>query len=151
MISYTKGNLFDLQTQAIVNPVNCVGVAGAGLALQFKRKYPANHINYVMACNRGEMRPGRILMTGTRQQQPPFFIFNFPTKLHWRDESRLYYIEIGMAALSLYAEELELTSIGLPMLGCGLGGLKWEEVDPIVNRFFGGEAVPDITVSLFGT
>lgn len=151
MLYYTKDSLFDLRVQAIVNPVNCVGVAGKGLALQFKEQYPANNLSYVMACNRGEMRPGKILMTRTRQPRFPFFIFNFPTKMHWKDKSQLFYIEIGLAALSLYAEELDITSIGLPMLGCGLGGLKWDDVKIVIERFFGASNVPNVTVSLFGT
>jgi len=90
-----EGDLFAEPVDALVNPVNCVGVMGKGLALAFKTRFPANFAMYQLACERGQVRPGKILVHG-RRLDPPFFILNFPTKRHWRDDSLLSDIEEGL-------------------------------------------------------
>lgn len=116
MIKYVSGNIFDSKATALVNPVNCVGVMGRGLALEFKKRYPENFRIYAEACARGEVRPGRILVV------PP--VINFPTKRHWREPSRLEDITAGLQALRSVLGD----SVAIPPLGCGLGGLPWPQV-----------------------
>ena len=143
----TSGNLLDADTQALVNPVNCVGVMGKGLALQFKQAFPANYAAYRAACGRGEVQPGRMFVTETGAQTGPQFLINFPTKRDWRSASRLDDIETGLTALVAEVEARDIRSLALPALGCGLGGLDWEAVGPrIVNAFV---ALPDIRVVLY--
>ena len=143
----TSGNLLDADAQALVNPVNCVGVMGKGLALQFKQAFPANYAAYRAACGRGEVQPGRMFVTETGAQTGPQFLINFPTKRDWRSASRLDDIETGLTALVAEVEARDIRSLALPALGCGLGGLDWEAVGPqIVNAFV---TLPDVRVLLY--
>lgn len=139
-ITYIKdGNIFDSNCDAIVNPVNCVGVMGAGLAKQFKEKYPHMFWEYKQRCESGGMSPS---MSSFHKTYPehyelgnPKYIVNFATKNHWKDKSKLQYIDNGMAFLAgILRERIELKSIAFPKLGCGLGGLDWEDVKPIMER-----------------
>ena len=130
MITYTTGNIFDSDAQALVNPVNCVGVMGAGLALQFKKRYPENFHDYRKACLNGDVTPGRSFLHLTL---PTKYIVNFPTKREWRDPSRLEDIESGLRDLREVITTLGLTSIAIPPLGAGLGGLNWKDVKPLIE------------------
>ena len=134
MIDYTTGDIFTSRCQAIVNPVNCVGVMGAGLALQVKRRFPDNFASYADACRTGTIAPGRMHVFDTGAEHPRFIV-NFPTKRHWRDPSRLDDIAQGMDALNATISEHRIRSIAIPPLGSGLGGLAWDEVRPLIaNR-----------------
>lgn len=128
MIKYTKGDIFSSHADALVNSVNCVGVMGRGVALQFKNAFPANFQAYAAACDRGEVQPGRMFVFETGQLTPPRFIINFPTKRHWRGKSRIEDVESGLAALAIVIRERGITSVALPPLGSGLGGLNWTDV-----------------------
>ena len=131
MITYKSGDIFTSNCQALVNPVNCVGVMGRGLALEFKEKYPENFRVYKTICGRGKMKIGRMLsiIDGGR------IIVNFPTKLHWRQKSKLAYIEQGLDDLvSRTITLFSIRSIAVPALGCGLGGLDWTEVKPLLDE-----------------
>ena len=135
-ISQISGDLLGAQcVEAIVNPVNCVGVAGKGLAAQFKKAWPANYRAYVAACKRGEIVPGKCFVFETYETGVlPRFVINFPTKQYWKQPSRLDYIESGMVSLVAALHHYKLSSIAIPRLGCGLGRLNWNEVEPIVVR-----------------
>jgi O-acetyl-ADP-ribose deacetylase (regulator of RNase III) len=141
-----NGNMFETKAQAIVNPVNCVGVMGAGLALQFKQKYPENYKYYLINCNKGEVKPGGMLVHATGLILPEFII-NFPTKRHWRNPSQMGDIESGLLALKSAIEILRLKTVSIPALGCGLGGLLWEEVKPKIEKALGG--IEDLEAFLF--
>jgi O-acetyl-ADP-ribose deacetylase (regulator of RNase III) len=143
VISFVSGDLLASDAVALVNPVNCVGVMGAGLAAQFKRAYPHNFYVYQAACRRGELSPGRVLAVKDGER----WIVNVPTKRHWRDRSRFDDIAAGLIALVREVRARSLSSIAVPPLGCGLGGLPWDQVRPkIVDAF---EALPDVRVLLF--
>lgn len=122
MISYLTGDIFDTDVQAIVNPVNTVGVMGKGLALAFKQKYPDNFKLYQTACKNNELKVGQLLIT---EHQSGKFIVNFPTKQHWRGKSQLQWITEGLIALKQFIIENHINSIAIPALGSGLGGLDW--------------------------
>ena len=128
MIERKTGNLFDEQVEALVNSVNCVGVMGRGIALQFKNAFPANFKAYAGACKRGEVQPGRMFVFETQQIAGPRYIVNFPTKRHWRGKSRMEDIESGLDALAEEIKQRKIRSIALPPLGSGLGGLDWSQV-----------------------
>ena len=128
MIELVEGNLLLAQADALVNTVNTVGVMGKGLALQFKRAFPAAFDAYRKAVQAGEVQPGRMHVFNTARLELPLYIIHFPTKRHWRDSSRLEDIEAGLTALVTEVERLGIHSIAIPPLGCGNGGLAWTSV-----------------------
>ena len=128
MIEYKTGDIFAENAEALVNSVNCVGVMGRGIALQFKKRFPDNFDAYAKACNRNEVVPGRMFVHETGRLTNPRYIINFPTKRHWRGKSRIGDIEAGLECLVEVIRERSIQSIALPPLGTDLGGLKWEDV-----------------------
>lgn len=128
MIEYKTGDILSEEAEALVNSVNCVGVMGRGIALQFKKAFPGNYNAYVAQCERNEMRPGRVFVFETGQTVFPRYIINFPTKRHWRGKSRIEDIESGLASLTKEIRSYGIRSIAIPPLGSGLGGLHWPEV-----------------------
>jgi O-acetyl-ADP-ribose deacetylase (regulator of RNase III) len=136
MIELMRGDIFETQAEALVNPVNCVGHMGRGLAAQFKRAFPENFAVYAAACKRGEVEPGRMLVVETGLQAHPRYVINFPTKRHWRNASRMEDIDAGLVALVDEVKRRGIRSIAVPPLGCGLGGLDWAEVRPRIERAF---------------
>ena len=147
MIEYRTGDLLATDAEALVNTVNCVGHMGRGVALQFKKSWPANFRAYAAACQRQEVQPGRMFVFETGQLTNPRFIINFPTKRHWRGGSRLEDIESGLVALVAEIQERDISSIALPPLGAGLGGLAWDDIKPRIERALG--ALPNLQVILF--
>ena len=134
MIEFTSGDILKCEADALVNTVNCVGVMGRGIALQFKKRYPDNFKAYAAACEREAVQPGRMFVYETGQLTPPRFIVNFPTKRHWRGKSRLEDIDAGLVALVKVIRDNEIRSIAIPPLGSGLGGLDWNEVRPRIEH-----------------
>lgn len=134
MIELTGGNILDTNVEALVNTVNCLGVMGKGIALQFKQAYPDNYEAYRRACERHEVQPGKMLVYDRRGMFNPRYIINFPTKRHWRGKSRIEDIELGLPALVEEIRRLGITSVAVPPLGCGSGGLKWAEIRPLIER-----------------
>jgi O-acetyl-ADP-ribose deacetylase (regulator of RNase III) len=128
MIEFRTGDLFADDAEALVNTVNCVGIMGRGVALQFKNAFPDNFKAYEAACNRGAVQPGRMFVFETGQLTNPRYIINFPTKRHWRGKSRIEDIEAGLVALVEEIRVRGIRSIALPPLGSGLGGLDWRDV-----------------------
>jgi O-acetyl-ADP-ribose deacetylase (regulator of RNase III) len=133
MMEMTRGDILTAQVEALVNTVNCVGVMGRGIALQVKNAFPANYAAYETACRTGSVEPGRMFVFETGQFTNPRYIINFPTKRHWRGKSRLEDIETGLQALVSEVKRLGIRSIAIPPLGCGLGGLDWNEVRPRIE------------------
>jgi O-acetyl-ADP-ribose deacetylase (regulator of RNase III) len=128
MIRYTYGNLLDSQDEALVNPVNTVGVMGKGLALAFRQRFDLNHRLYVAACQAGELKVGRVFVTETGQASGPRWVVNFPTKQHWRQPSQLRWVCDGLVDLRRFITEHRVRTIAVPALGAGLGGLAWSDV-----------------------
>ena len=134
MIEYVTGNILHEQTDAIVNTVNTVGVMGKGLALQFKKAFPHNYTVYKKACDQKALVTGSVLPVSMESLNPPYFIINFPTKAHWKGSSKMEYIESGLDSLVSEAKRLNLTSVSVPALGSGLGGLNWNDVDKLIKQ-----------------
>ena len=156
MIRFKTGDILADDADALVNTVNCVGVMGRGIALQFKRAHPGNFRAYAAICKRGEMQPGRVFVYETGRMLSPRYIINFPSKRHWRGKSRLADIESGLTSLANEIRARGISSIAIPPLGSGLGGLDWqavrrrivnalaslEDVDIVVYEPGGGPADP---------
>ena len=133
MIEFRTGNILKDDAEALVNTVNCVGVMGRGIALQFRDAFPENFKAYAEACQRDEVQPGRMFVFETGQLTPPRYIINFPTKRHWRGKSRVEDIEAGLVALVQVIRGKRIRSVALPPLGSGLGGLDWHDVKPRIE------------------
>lgn len=146
MIEHTSGDILEADAEALVNTVNCVGVMGRGIALQFKTAYPANFKQYAAACKQGDVQPGQMLVHDTGQLRPRWIV-NFPTKRHWRGRSRLEDIRSGMDALIDEIRDRGIGSIAIPPLGSGLGGLDWPVVRRIIEEAL--DQVPDVHVLLY--
>ncbi len=148
MIRIMQGDLLKQDdVDAIVNTVNCVGVMGKGIALQFRNKWPANFTHYAAACKSGEVRPGRMFVHDAGGLVKPHYIINFPTKEHWRGASKLEFIRDGLRDLVAQVRHLGIRSIAIPPLGCGNGGLTWSEVRPLIEGAFA--SLPEVEVRLF--
>lgn len=134
---------------ALVNPVNCVGVMGKGLALEFKKRFPYNFKVYQEACESGQMQPGKMLVVplGGKPTLASKCIINFPTKRHWRNPSRMEDIEAGLMDLAHVVFDNNIASVAVPALGCGLGGLSWLEVRAKVRT--AARFVPGVDVMLY--
>ncbi len=132
MIRFIQGDLLQADTEAVVNAVNTVGVMGKGIALAFKHAYPANFAEYESACKAQQVRIGCMFVTESRVPDGPRWIINFPTKRHWRQPSRLEWIEEGLVDLRRVILDCQIRSIAIPPLGCGLGGLDWQQVRPAI-------------------
>lgn len=147
MIEFKTGDILRADAEALVNTVNCVGIMGRGIALQFKNDFPGNFKAYEAACEREEVQPGKMFVFETGTFTNPKFIINFPTKRHWRGKSRMEDIDSGLKALVEEVRNRGIRSIAIPPLGSGLGGLNWAEVRPRIEAALRG--VNDLHVIVF--
>lgn len=147
MIIEAHGNLLGAPVEALVNTVNTEGVMGKGIALQFKNAYPGMFKDYAAAAKRGEVELGQMNVWPTQALDGPQYIINFPTKAHWRAKSRLKDIDSGLQALIRVVRDLGISSIAIPPLGCGNGGLNWTDVEPRIRAAF--NTLPEVDVQVF--
>jgi O-acetyl-ADP-ribose deacetylase (regulator of RNase III)/uncharacterized protein YwgA len=133
MIEYKTGDIISKNAEALVNTVNCVGIMGRGIALQFRNAFPENFSAYKAACRRGDLQPGKLFVYRTNGLSNPKYIINFPTQRHWRGRSKLADIEAGLTALASEIRTLGIRSVAVPPLGSGLGGLDWSDVRPRID------------------
>lgn len=146
MIKYIKGNIFDSDSQTIVNTVNCVGVMGKGIALTFKNKYPEMFKVYKNICTKKQLKPG-MLHLYTKEDK---WILNFPTKNHWKNKSEISYLEDGLQKFVDTYKQKGITSISFPQLGCANGGLDWEtQVKPLMERYLSNLEDVEIIIYLY--
>ena len=134
MVTFRHGDLFGDGSEAVVNTVNCVGVMGKGVALQFKRLFPGNFRAYKAACKAGEVKIGKMFLYDNGGLVNPKWIVNFPTKRDWREVSKLDYIADGLDDLARLLHEIGAKSVSIPPLGCGLGRLNWRAVKPLIEQ-----------------
>jgi O-acetyl-ADP-ribose deacetylase (regulator of RNase III) len=128
MIQFVQGNLFDSSAQTLINPVNCRGVMGKGLAKVFKDHWPEMFRQYQEACRKGAVRPGSPLLFKGKDRQ----ILSVPTKDDWKKPSTYEIVEAGLKAIRERYRDWGITSLAMPALGCGLGGLEWSKVRPLI-------------------
>ena len=124
-------NIFDMDVQAVVNPVNCVGISGAGLAKAFKHRFPSNYRAYAQHCDEGKLSMGGIFVYKTHVRIPQYIV-NLPTKLTPQQASSLEGIKDSLRATSMWIRNEWIQSIAFPALGCGLGGLEFRDVEPLI-------------------
>lgn len=146
-IELRTGNILEASAEAIVNTVNCVGIMGRGIALQFKKAFPANFRAYETACRAGDVQPGKMFVFDTGTFTNPRYIINFPTKRHWKGKSRIEDIDIGLIALAREVRDRSIKSIAIPPLGSGLGGLDWCDVRPRIEDALRG--IQDLDVLIY--
>lgn len=125
-----RGDIFQSKAQVLVNPVNCVGAMGAGLARQFKERYPAMNQQYRRDCAVGKVKTGEVILYPVSDGR---VVANFPTKIHWRNPSKLEYIQEGLTALNETLAEHGFESVAIPAIGTGYGGLHWNQVKPLIH------------------
>ncbi len=136
-IEYKSGDMFGEPAEAIVNTVNCVGIMGKGVALEFKRRWPENFRAYKRLCDTGKLSPGKVFVFQMGDLLEPTerrFLVNFPTKQHWKARSKIEYVEHGLDDLVIQVRKLGIKSMVLPPLGCGNGGLDWNDVRPLIEK-----------------
>lgn len=143
--NFISGNIFNSNARAFVDAVNCMGVKGAGLALQFKRNFPQSYLDYREHCQQNGMAPGQVLVS----EESGRIIIHFPTKVDWRNPSKLDWIELGLIDLVNQVNQRGIESIAIPQLGCGLGGLDWENVRPLIVA--AAARMPNCRVEIYGS
>lgn len=147
MIEYKNGNLLESEAEALVNTVNCVGVMGKGIALQFKQAFPDNFKEYEKACKNHLVMPGKMFVVRTRSMFNPRYIINFPTKRHWKGKSSIEDIKSGLIDFVEKTREYGIKSVAIPPLGCGNGGLEWDQVRPLIEET--ALKVPDVLFMVY--
>lgn len=131
MLKYVEGDLFSSPAQVLVNTVNTVGVMGKGIALEFKKRYPEMFLQYKEKCDKHKLVIGKLMLW----YEPDHWLLQFPTKEHWRNPSKLEYIEKGLMAFVRKYADYNISSIAFPKLGCGNGELDWNEVKPLMEKY----------------
>jgi O-acetyl-ADP-ribose deacetylase (regulator of RNase III) len=138
MLLFRRTNIMESNAQTVVNTVNCVGVMGKGLAKSFRDRYPAMFNAYVSICEKGLLEPGKLWLW----QGPDQWVLNFPTKKHWRQPSRIEWIEAGLEKFVREYEARGITEISFPRLGCGNGNLDWNDVRPLMLQYLSKLPIP---------
>ncbi len=151
-LKFKKGNLFESHDEAIVNTVNCVGVMGKGIALQYKHLFPENYTEYKKQCSQKNIVPGKMFVYEYKTEDlftesKPQFIINFPTKDHWRAKSKIEYIEQGLNDFINVIKEKNIKSISMPAIGCGNGGLEWSNVKKMITEKL--STLGDVTINVY--
>jgi O-acetyl-ADP-ribose deacetylase (regulator of RNase III) len=147
MIEYKHGDILREDAEALINTVNCMGIMGRGIALQFKNVFPENFKAYAKACKQNEVQPGKMFVFETGQLTNPRYIINFPTKRHWRGKSRIEDIETGLQALVDTIRAYNIRSIAIPPLGSGLGGLDWSIVKSRIEAML--QSLSDVRIIIY--
>ena len=142
------GNILESKAQTLVNTVNCVGVMGKGIALEFKKRFPEMFEDYLARCGRNEVRPGTPYLH--RTLFPPQIV-NFPTKSHWRAASKIEDVENGLRILTTSVSAWGITSLAIPPLGCGNGQLLWTSVGPLIYQYLKNLGIPVEMYAPYGT
>lgn len=140
MLKYVEGDIFNSPAQVLVNTVNTVGVMGKGIALSFKKRYTEMFTQYRDACDKHKLTIGKLILW----YGPDHWILNFPTKEHWRNPSKIEYIEKGLMTFVRKYADYNITSIAFPKLGCGNGELDWNDVKPLMEKY-----LKDLPIDVF--
>ncbi len=148
MVELKQGDILKADAEALVNTVNCVGVMGRGIALQFKKAFSEQYFNeYKRACDNKELQPGKMLVHNLHRLHNPKYVIDFPTKRHWKGKSRMEDIDSGLRALVQEIRDRYIGSIAIPPLGCGLGGLRWDDIRTRIEQAF--KDLEDVQVLLY--
>ncbi len=140
MLKYVEGDLFSSPAQVLVNTVNTVGVMGKGIALEFKKRYPGMFKQYKELCDKHKLVMGKLMIW----YEPDHWLLLFPTKEHWRNPSKLEYIEKGLMTFARKYADYNISSIAFPKLGCGNGELDWNDVKSLMEKY-----LKDLPIEVF--
>jgi len=144
MVKIERGKtIFESTAQTLVNTINCVGVMGKGLALEFKNRYPAMFDKYKSFCDKGVFKPGVLWIYKADDGK---WVLNFPTKIDWRNPSKIEYLEEGLKKFVEIWKEKGITSIAFPLLGCTNGGLDPDVVIPLMEKYLNKCEGLDVTI-----
>ena len=143
MIKKIKGNIFNTNCQTLVNTVNCIGVMGKGMALECKLRFPEMFIKYKDSCDKKLFKPGYLQIY--KNSKP--WILNFPTKIHWKDPSKIEYLEKGLKKFQDEYLNKNISSIAFPLLGASLGGLSEELVYETMTKYL--EPLNNIDIEIY--
>lgn len=135
MISEVQSDLFELRVDALAHGCNTQGVMNAGIALEFKQRYPQMYQEYIRYCKTGLFNPGDIHFYRSEDSKP--HVINIATQLDRRTPAQLSYIERGFNNIESNYKAWGISSLGMPHIGCGLGGLDWQDVSKVVKKVFG--------------
>jgi O-acetyl-ADP-ribose deacetylase (regulator of RNase III) len=147
MLRYTRGNLLEAHSEALVNTVNEIGVMGKGIALMFREAFPDNAREYETAAKAGNVHVGHVLATRNPALLGPRWIIHFPTKKHWRQPSKMEWVRTGLNDLVRVVNEKGIRSIAVPPLGCGNGGLEWSQVRSEIEA--AAAHLPDVEIVVY--
>ena len=148
IIKILIGNITQSSAHTLVNTVNCVGIMGKGIALEFKKQYPDMYRDYKEKCENNEVIPGKLYIYKELFKQ---WVINFPTKKHWRSISKINDIKTGLKYLVKHYKEWEIKSLAVPPLGCGNGQLSWLDVGPLIFQTLDSIDIPVEMYAPFGT
>ena len=137
MIEVCSGDMLDSEAEAIVCTVNTKGAMGKGVALACAKRFEGLFDRYTAACERGEISVGRMWSFSTGLIIGPRLVICFPTKKHWAQPSRIEWVRDGLAALAETIDDERLSSVAVPALGCGHGGLAWPHVESLIYERLG--------------
>lgn len=140
MINFLEGNLFEDKSEVKINTVNCVGVMGKGIALEFKKHCPDMFWSYKFNCQSNKYKGGDIILEWETPENG--IVLNLATKEHWRNDSKYEYIEKGLKNLRKWIENNNPESIAIPPLGCGNGNLEWNQVKKMIIQYLGDLSIP---------
>ena len=138
MISYLRTSILKSDAQTVVNTVNTVGVMGKGLAAEYRKLYPEMFERYREICSNQLLEVGKLWLW----KGPTQWVLNFPTKVHWRHPSKIQYVEAGLKKFAQTFEERGITEIAFPRLGCGNGGLEWDDVRALMEHYLRPLPIP---------
>jgi len=143
LVTFVVGDILKSKAQVLTNTVNCVGVMGKGLALEFKQNFKGLFEDYQVRCKKGLVKPGHPYLWANEETQ----VLNFPTKRHWQEDSKLEDIEAGLKYLATHFREMGINTLALPPLGCGNGNLSWPDVKELIMKHLAD--IPDLEVFVY--
>lgn len=133
-----NGNIFTSSCQTQVNTVNCVGIMGAGIALEFKLRYPEMFAKYTVLCQQKQIQTGKLWLYKESEK----WVLNFPTKNHWKYPSKIEYIEQGLDKFMQTYQARGIQSIAFPLLGVAKGGLSGDKILSVMESYLKDCTIP---------
>lgn len=137
-ITIISGNIFTSEAQTLINPVNTVGIMGAGLALEFRLRYPDMFKKYVELCKSNQISIGKLWLYKTSNK----WILNFPTKVDWKNDSKIEYLELGLNEFIHTYKHFEISSAAFPILGSNLGNIPEQKSIDIMLKYLSKCDIP---------
>jgi O-acetyl-ADP-ribose deacetylase (regulator of RNase III) len=126
--------MLDDDAIVLVNAVNCLGVMGGGIAKAFKMRWHTTYLEYDQVCQAKELKAGDCLLLPMQPDRLGRMVAHAATKDHWKYPSKIEWVGQSLASLAQQIEDQQIESVAVPALGCGLGGLEWADVKPLIEQ-----------------